>query len=70
MWTETLPTLPPHTLCPSLQDQDCFGGCFSPSDAFFGDLAAVRIWRRVLGRDEVRVHTRGVCMVCAQAGGS
>ncbi len=38
----------------TMQDQDCFGGCFSPSDAFFGELAVVRVWGRVLTPDEVR----------------
>eukprot|EP00967_Tisochrysis_lutea_P016262 scaffold18320_cov17-Tisochrysis_lutea.AAC.3 len=34
------------------QDQDCFGGCFSSSDAFKGDMAVVRVWRRVLDISE------------------
>ncbi|MEW5305376.1 MAG: hypothetical protein WDW36_007919 [Sanguina aurantia] len=36
------------------QDQDCLGGCFSPSNAFNGDMAVVRIWTRALPEDEVR----------------
>ncbi|KAL6765981.1 concanavalin A-like lectin/glucanase domain-containing protein [Haematococcus lacustris] len=36
------------------QDQDCYGGCFSPSDAFFGEMALVRIWTRTLTEAEVR----------------
>jgi hypothetical protein len=36
------------------QDQDCPGGCFSPANAFDGDLAVLRIWSRVLSGDEVR----------------
>jgi hypothetical protein len=28
-----------------LQDQDCMGGCFSPSTAFNGYIAALRVWR-------------------------
>ncbi|KAJ9505527.1 hypothetical protein QJQ45_027571, partial [Haematococcus lacustris] len=34
--------------------QDCYGGCFSPSDAFFGEMALVRIWSRTLTEAEVR----------------
>jgi hypothetical protein len=39
--------------CPP-QDQDCPGGCFSPANAFDGDIAVLRIWDRVLSGDEVR----------------
>ena len=38
----------------SMQDQDCYGGCFQASKAFVGDMAGVRIWRRVLPKEEVR----------------
>ncbi len=30
------------------QNQECYGACFSPEQALDGDLAAVRIWSRVL----------------------
>ena len=38
----------------SVQDQNCYGGCFQASKAFVGDMAGVRIWRRVLPKEEVR----------------
>lgn len=38
----------------SLQDQDCPGGCFSPSNAFDGDIAVLRIWNRVLSSDDIK----------------
>lgn len=37
-----------------LQDQDCPGGCFSPSNSYNGDLAVLRIWDRVLSNDDVK----------------
>ncbi len=37
-----------------VQDQDCFGGCFDASNAWVGELAVVRVWRRVVGAEEVR----------------
>lgn len=57
--------LPLYPLPPSLnthkrahntpkQDQDCPGGCFSPANAFDGDLAVLRIWDRVLSGEEVK----------------
>lgn len=39
-------------LCLS-QDQDCPGGCFSPSNSYNGDLAVLRIWDRVLSKDDI-----------------
>jgi hypothetical protein len=30
------------------QDQECFGGCFSPQYQLHGDLAVLRIWDRAL----------------------
>lgn len=39
---------------PAPQDQDCFGGCFSSNEGFKGDMAAVRVWDRALGMEEVR----------------
>jgi len=36
------------------QDQDCLGGCFSPSNAFSGQMAVVRVWSRALSQDDVR----------------
>lgn len=50
----SLPILPLHHIV-HLQDQDCFGGCFSPSDAFFGEMAVVRVWRRVVPAEQVRL---------------
>ncbi len=42
-------------LLPSfMQDQDCFGGCFSPSNAYNGDLAVVRIWNKARSQDDIR----------------
>ncbi|KAG1674619.1 hypothetical protein FOA52_001868 [Chlamydomonas sp. UWO 241] len=35
------------------QDQDCWGGCFRASHAFRGELAVVRVWDRVLSREEI-----------------
>ncbi|PRW20453.1 concanavalin A-like lectin glucanase [Chlorella sorokiniana] len=35
------------------QVQDCFGGCFSPQYALHGDLAQLRIWDRVLSKEDV-----------------
>ena len=32
------------------QDQECYGGCFSPQRAFYGDVALVRIWNKVLSQ--------------------
>jgi hypothetical protein len=37
-----------------LQDQDCPGGCFSPSNSYNGDLAVLRIWDRVLSGDDIK----------------
>eukprot|EP00210_Caulerpa_lentillifera_P004763 g4547.t1 len=36
------------------QNQECYGGCFSPSSAFDGSLANVRIWDRVLSTNEIK----------------
>ena len=36
-----------------MQDQDCYGGCFDPSESFNGELAVVRLWRRALPRKEL-----------------
>jgi hypothetical protein len=36
------------------QDQDCPGGCFSPSNAYDGDLAVLRIWDRTLNSEEIK----------------
>lgn len=36
------------------QDQDCPGGCFSPSNSYNGDLAVLRIWDRVLSEDDIQ----------------
>lgn len=36
------------------QDQDCPGGCFSPANAFDGDMAVLRIWNRVLTGEEIK----------------
>ena len=30
------------------QNQECYGSCFSPSQALSGDIAALRIWSRAL----------------------
>eukprot|EP01026_Neomeris_dumetosa_P051141 TRINITY_DN4496_c0_g1_i1.p1 TRINITY_DN4496_c0_g1~~TRINITY_DN4496_c0_g1_i1.p1 ORF type:complete len:1030 (-),score=176.63 TRINITY_DN4496_c0_g1_i1:568-3657(-) len=30
------------------QNQECFGGCFSPSKAYDGEMAVLRIWDKVL----------------------
>lgn len=35
------------------QDQDCYGGCFSPSNAFDGGIAVLRIWDVVRDRDQI-----------------
>jgi len=36
------------------QDQDCLGGCFSPSNAFDGDMAVLRVWNKVLSQDDIK----------------
>lgn len=36
------------------QDQQCYGGCFSPQRALDGDMANVRVWSRAL--DQVCFH--------------
>lgn len=36
------------------QNQECYAGCFSPSSAFDGSLANVRIWSRVLSETEIK----------------
>eukprot|EP00210_Caulerpa_lentillifera_P004747 g4531.t1 len=36
------------------QNQECYGGCFSPSTSFNGSLANVRVWNRVLTNAEIR----------------
>lgn len=36
------------------QDQDCLGSCFHNSNAFDGNLAVLRVWKRALAQDEVR----------------
>ncbi|GLC46629.1 hypothetical protein PLESTM_001898600 [Pleodorina starrii] len=38
------------------QDQDCMGGCFSPADAFNGQMAVVRVWDRALGQSDVSAN--------------
>ena len=30
------------------QNQECYGSCFSPSQALTGDIAALRIWSHAL----------------------
>lgn len=35
------------------QNQECYAGCFSPSSAFDGSMANVRIWNRVLSSEEI-----------------
>lgn len=40
------------------QLQECWGGCFSPQYSLHGDLAALRVWSRVLSRDEVLASMR------------
>lgn len=37
-----------------VQDQDCPGGCFSPSNSYNGDLAVLRIWDRVLSGEDIK----------------
>ena len=32
------------------QNQECYGGCFSPADALDGDLANLHVWSRVLSQ--------------------
>ena len=32
------------------QNQECYGACFSPSQALDGSMAAVRVWDRVLSQ--------------------
>ena len=32
------------------QDQECYGGCFSPQRALSGEIADLRIWNRALGQ--------------------
>lgn len=36
------------------QDQECYGGCFSPQRALSGEIADLRIWSRALG--QVSLH--------------
>ncbi|KAK9844409.1 hypothetical protein WJX74_002134 [Apatococcus lobatus] len=36
------------------QQQECYGGCFSPEWALDGDMANVRIWDRVLSQDDIK----------------
>lgn len=36
------------------QNQECYGGCFSPSAAYDGYLAEVRVWDRVLDPEFIR----------------
>eukprot|EP00210_Caulerpa_lentillifera_P002634 g2516.t1 len=36
------------------QNQECYGGCFSPSSAFDGSMANLRIWSRVLDEKEIK----------------
>jgi hypothetical protein len=36
------------------QDQDCMGGCFTPSNAFAGDLAVLRVWDRVRSQEDIK----------------
>ena len=36
------------------QDQDCLGGCFTPSNAFNGDMAVLRVWDRVRSQDDIK----------------
>ncbi|PSC70155.1 concanavalin A-like lectin glucanase [Micractinium conductrix] len=35
------------------QLQDCMGGCFSPEYALHGEMANLRVWNRVLSRDDI-----------------
>ena len=39
------------------QNQECYGACFSPEQALDGDIAALRIWSRVLS--QVRMSDQG-----------
>ena len=39
-----------------LQNQECFGGCFSTNTAYDGKLANVRIWDRVLDRTQIQLN--------------
>ena len=32
------------------QNQECYGGCFSPQYQLHGDMAVLRIWERALGQ--------------------
>ncbi|BDA49076.1 probable Sushi, von Willebrand factor type A, EGF and pentraxin pentraxin domain-containing protein at C-terminar half [Coccomyxa sp. Obi] len=36
------------------QNQECYGACFSPSEALTGDIAALRIWGRALSQEDIR----------------
>lgn len=38
------------------QDQDCFGGCFSPSNSLNGFVSVMRVWNRVLTGAEVAAN--------------
>ena len=35
------------------QDQECYGGCFSPQYQLHGDMAVLRIWDSVLRQVEI-----------------
>ncbi len=50
MWVQRVEA-PDNALAGSLvlgQDQECYGGCFSPQYQLHGDMAVLRIWDRVL----------------------
>jgi len=36
------------------QNQECFGGCFSPGTAYDGYLANLRVWNKVLDIDQIK----------------
>lgn len=37
-----------------VQDQECYGGCFSPSNSLRGEIAALRIWKRARSLDDIK----------------
>jgi hypothetical protein len=44
--------------------QECWGGCFSPQYGFHGDMAALRIWNRVISQCVVSLDVvKGRCAV-------
>lgn len=48
------------------QDQECYGGCFSPQRALDGELANVRIWNRTLDQVKLLSRTQNCCIVNEQ----